>query len=129
MSESKLQQEVVKYCKERLKKTGDERYDYLVAIPNQGNRSELNRKRMVAEGLRPGYPDLIMDVPRYNRWNYIEYCGLRLEIKDAKGSLKNNQANWAIKLVKSRYCYFVLRDYETICKKIDWYLGYEDGIW
>ena len=32
MSESKLQQEVVKYCKERLKKTGDERYDYLVAI-------------------------------------------------------------------------------------------------
>lgn len=128
MSESKLQQEVVKYCKTRLKETGDERYDYLVAIPNQSARSEINRRRMLAEGMRPGYPDLIMDVPYYNQYNYIEYCGLRIELKDEKGTLKNNQANWAMKLIKSKYCYFLLRDYDSICQKIDWYLGYEDGI-
>lgn len=128
MSESKLQQQVVKYCKDRLKETGDERYDYLVAVPNEAQRSEINRRRMVAEGLRAGYPDLLMDVPRYNDYNYIEYCGLRLELKSAVGTLKNAQANWAVKLVKSKYCYFVLRDYENICQRIDWYLGYKNGI-
>lgn len=68
----------------------------LVAVPNgadcarklderTGEWVSPNRQRLLAEGMRPGYPDLLLDVAR-GGWH-----GLRLEMKSGAGRLSEEQ--------------------------------------
>jgi hypothetical protein len=78
---------------------------WLYAIPNAGGyrggfRSNVVRvKNMLAEGVRPGYPDVGLDVARGG------YYGLRLELKRLRGGkVTPEQTAWHVRLGEQGYC-------------------------
>lgn len=58
-------------------------YFYMTAIPNGGLRNVIIASKLKAEGVKPGYPDIVIDCPRG------PYHGLRVEMKRAKKSLSS----------------------------------------
>ena len=104
MSESKDQQIVIRYFKDRFKETNDPVYEQLIAIPNEGKRSFNNLRRMLAEGLKPGTMDLVLFV------RTRAHGAACVEMKEEKGTLKNTQANCAIRMTRFGYLYKVIRD-------------------
>lgn len=59
--------------------------DLFFHIPNGGQRHVLVAKKMKAEGVRPGIPDLLLAVPRQGRH------GLFIEMKARGGRLSQHQ--------------------------------------
>lgn len=65
----------------------------LVSIPNSAPKGHTAAAYFRAEGLRPGYPDLTLDVP------VGQYHGLRLELKRQRGGrIEPDEAVWHEKL-------------------------------
>lgn len=62
--------------------------EMLAAIPNGGKRSKVTAMKLKAEGVKPGYPDLVLDVARG------PYHGWKGEMKVRGGSVKPMQAHW-----------------------------------
>jgi len=94
--------------------------DFLAAVPNAGKRSARAGARLKAEGLRPGYPDLILDIAARG------YHGLRIEMKrtDATASdVQENQREWLDRLNRQGYCARVARGFNEARELILWYLG------
>lgn len=61
----------------------------LVATPNGGARNIVVAKKLKAEGVRAGYPDLFLPVARKS------FHGLHIELKKSKGGrLSENQKDW-----------------------------------
>jgi hypothetical protein len=75
----------------------------LVAVANEGRHgSAALGGRAKAEGLRIGYPDLLLDVARIVQG--VPYFGLRLELKRTKGGkLSTEQVVWGSRLEKAGY--------------------------
>lgn len=65
----------------------------LFAIPNGGARHIAVARKLKAEGVRAGVPDLFLPVPRGG------YGGLFIEMKSPKGKVTKEQAWWEQKLV------------------------------
>jgi len=95
-TESEEQQSLFRYCSVELSRYPD--LDMLAHIPNEGKRTKTTGARLKREGLRRGYPDIVLDVPRG------EYHGLKIELKRRKGSkITPDQKEWIIKLNKQGY--------------------------
>lgn len=61
----------------------------LVSVPNSAPKGHTAAAYFRAEGLRPGYPDLLLDVP------VGRYHGLRLELKRQRGGrIEPDEAKW-----------------------------------
>jgi hypothetical protein len=72
---------------------------FLAAVPNGGGRSAAQAGRFKAQGVRRGYPDLILDVAR-GGWH-----GLRLEFKPTDGPKpRPEQTGWLEELGAQGYC-------------------------
>lgn len=72
-----------------------EMYLVMTAVPHGGGRSPGEAGRLVAEGVRAGYPDLLFDEPRG------PFHGLRIEMKrqkSPKSRTSSEQAEWAARL-------------------------------
>ena len=70
-------------------------YEYTTAIPHGGKRSITTAVDLKAEGVRAGYPDILVDLPRG------PYHGLRLELKRRDGvpsQVKREQREWGERL-------------------------------
>lgn len=94
--ESQEQQALFRYCSVELCRYPD--LDMLAHIPNEGKRTKTTGARLKREGLRRGYPDIILDVPRG------EYHGLRIELKRRQGyKISTEQKEWIRKLNKQGY--------------------------
>lgn len=95
-TESEEQRSLFRYCRVELGRYPD--LIMLAHIPNEGKRTKTNGARLKAEGLRPGFPDISLSVPRQN------YHGLYIELKRIKGSKKTQeQKEWIINLNKRGY--------------------------
>ena len=72
--------------------------DMLTHIPNEGKRTKLTGAKLKREGLKRGYPDMVLDVARCG------YNGLRIELKREKGyKISPEQKKWIIKLNEQGY--------------------------
>ena len=94
---------------------------YLFAIPNGGSRHKLEAKRLKAEGVRSGVPDLQLTIPIKDKH------GLFIEMKRVNGvpsDIKPEQKEWHYKLLKKGYAVTVAFGFEAAQKAI---LDYLDG--
>jgi len=76
----------------------------LYAIPNGEHRHWTVARRLKAEGVRPGVPDLCLPVRRSG------FSGLYLELKRRRGGhISDNQAWWHLTLTQQGYMVAVCR--------------------
>lgn len=71
--------------------------ELLYHIPNGGYRNIATAKRLKAEGVKPGVPDLCLPVAKGI------YNGLYIELKTNKGRLSENQKKWLESLQNQGY--------------------------
>jgi hypothetical protein len=86
-------------------------------IPNGGKRDMTTAKRLKAEGVKSGVPDINLPVSRSG------YHGLYIELKKQKGNnTTDNQDYWLDELNKQGYFTAVCRGWEEASKVIIRYL-------
>lgn len=92
---------------------------YIYAIPNGGKRDIATARKLKAEGVRAGYPDLALDVAR-GGWH-----GWRCEMKVKAGRVRPNQEAWHDWLVSQLYCVDVCWSWRQAAVAVCSYLGLE----
>jgi hypothetical protein len=90
---------------------------YIVAVPNGGARPLLVGVALKAEGVSPGYPDLLLDVARG------EYHGWRGELKKVGGYVAPAQAAWHTRLRAQGYAVDVAYGWTNMAAALCRYLG------
>jgi hypothetical protein len=113
--ESQEQQLVIKWFNvvHRTLGIADERL--LHAIPNGGWRREHEAKILIGEGVRPGYPDLGLDVA------CGDYHGLRIEMKSEKGVVSASQNVFHALLTAEGFKVAVCYGFEEVRREIEAY--------
>lgn len=92
----------------------------LFAIPNGGLRNLIVAKRMKAEGVRPGVPDLLLSVPRGHSH------ALYIEMKKLKGGrVSPDQKEFHKLLAFYGYAVFVAKGFEEAKDIITRYINAE----
>lgn len=93
---------------------------YVVAIPNGGKRSIGVARKMKAEGVRAGYPDLLLDVA------VLPFHGWRCELKKIGGTVnKKTQLPWHDRLRSQGYAVDVCVGWEAAARALVRYLGHD----
>jgi hypothetical protein len=108
MSETDDQIAVVEYC--------ELRGIPIVHIPNESKRSVAYGAMLKRMGMRKGFPDLFVTLPR------LGYHGLFIEMKTDKGKLSNDQRIWLTLLKNEGYLCRVCRSVEVALEIINKYV-------
>ena len=94
--------------------------DLLYAIPNGGHRHISVAKKLKAEGVKAGVPDLCLPVPSG------EFHGLYIEMKDgAKKKPTKEQSWWCVRLTAAGYKVCICHSATEAIKAIENY--YNNG--
>jgi len=93
----------------------------LFSVPNGGYRNAATARILQAEGVRPGVPDLILPVPRH------PYCGLAIEMKSSKGTLRDSQKWWREHLVEVGWQWCLCRSSSEAWDALMGYIGQGGG--
>ena len=91
----------------------------LYAIPNEDKRSVERVRKLKAQGMRPGLPDLCLPTPRG------DFHGLYIELKRPGGKLRPNQELWLKALASQGYMTAVCIGANEAITTIKGYLGDE----
>ena len=110
-SELTEQEVVVEYC--------DLRDIPIVHIPNEGKRSASYGAQMKRIGMRKGFPDLFVPLPRRG------YHGFFIEMKALKGKLSTDQRMWLLRLKNAGYATAVCYGADDAIKLLDKYMEVE----
>lgn len=89
---------------------------FLYHIPNGGKRDIATAKKLKAEGVKAGVPDICLPVARG------KYHGLYIELKVGKNKTTENQDMWLEALNKNGYYTDVCYGWEEASKVITDYL-------
>lgn len=95
----------------------------LMHVPNGGKRDALEAARFKKQGVRPGYPDLVLDVARGS------FHGLRIELKATREDLGRKpqvsaeQRKWLQRLELAGYRAVVCEGWEAARDEIVAYLA------
>lgn len=89
----------------------------LMHIPNEGKRSKRYGAELKRLGLRPGFPDLGLFVPRNNK------SGLFIEMKVGRNKCTDNQKKWIKALIGQGYEVKVCYSCEEAIQVIKKYLN------
>jgi hypothetical protein len=92
----------------------------LAAIPNGGKRTKIVAMKLKAEGVKKGYPDLVLDVARG------PYHGWKGELKARGGSAKPDQKTWHERLRRQGYRVDVRIGWEAMRDALIEYLNLEN---
>lgn len=92
-------------------------YENLYATPNAGARGKIERGRLLSAGLKAGFPDVSLDLPKGG------FHGLRCELKrpDKGAVLSDKQSEWIIRLNAQGYRAFVAYGSEEAIREIKAY--------
>ena len=88
----------------------------MAAVPNGGLRTKAVAGKLKAEGVKAGYPDIVLDVARGG------YHGMRIEMKSATGRTSPEQKSWLADLVREGYHAVVCHGFEEAQAAIVKYL-------
>jgi hypothetical protein len=88
---------------------------FLAAVPNGGHRHLSVAKKLKAEGVRSGYPDLVLNVPSG------KYHGLFIELKAPKGRPTESQKEWLVNLMRAGNAALVCYGADEAIKALSWY--------
>lgn len=91
--------------------------NYLAAIPNANKRHPAVGAKMKAEGLRAGFPDLILAIP------VAQFHGLFIELKAVGGTLRPNQREWLERLQGMGYRAVCCVGFDAAKAEIERYLS------
>lgn len=101
----------------RLRRRLDKRWSLIFAIPNGEHRHIAAAKRLKAEGVEPGIPDVFVAVPSSG------YSGLWLEFK-APGKYPSPEQKGKIEMLREAgYMVEVVRDAEKAIQIVKDYFG------
>ena len=115
MTEHKEQKELIRWAK-MLSATLPE-LELLFAIPNGGERHLLVAKKLKAEGVKAGVPDLMLPVARGG------YHGLFIEMKRQNGGRQSKAQRWWKERLKGEgYKAVVCRGCQDAIQTIEDYL-------
>ena len=90
---------------------------WMYAIPNGGLRNTVVAKKLKAEGVKPGVPDVCLPVPKRG------YHGLYIEMKRIKGSTTSDeQKEWHSVLRQYGYRVDVCNGFEKAQEALEDYL-------
>lgn len=98
----------------------------LFAIPNGGVRNIVVAKKLKAEGVKPGVPDLFLPVPRIARCGHraCDRAGLFVELKRTQhATISPEQERWHQALLNQSYAVRVCRGWEAARVVLIEYLG------
>lgn len=113
-TEHEEQKNLVKWFSVQYPKIGNR----LVAVPNGGDRDPRVGKKLKAEGVRSGFPDLMLLIPRG------AFMGLIIEMKRVKGSrLEPEQAEWLDWLNAQGFMAVICKGAQAARDTIKSYLG------
>jgi hypothetical protein len=90
--------------------------DMLYAIPNGGLRNVIVAKKLKAEGVKRGVPDICLPVARHG------LHGLYIELKTENGVVSDDQSNWYAMLSEQGYRARICRGAEQSIAAIKFYL-------
>jgi hypothetical protein len=95
---------------------------FLAAVPNGGYRHLSVARKLKAEGVRSGYPDLVLNVPMGR------YHGLFIELKAPKGRATTNQYDWIANLIRAGNAAVICFGADDAISTLKWYCsGADDG--
>ena len=89
----------------------------LFAIPNGGKRHVAVARKLKAEGVKAGVPDICLPVSRGR------YHGLFIELKHGKNRTQTNQRRWLEDLGMEGYCARVAFEFEGAKQLLEDYLA------
>ena len=98
----------------------------MFAIPNGGHRHISVARRLKAEGVKAGVPDIFLPVKHqayFTEGDVPNYHGLFIEMKAGKNTPTPAQVWWHEHLRDSGYCVEVCYGWEEAVKLIKQYLG------
>lgn len=93
--------------------------ELLYAIPNGGHRHISVAKKMKAEGVKRGVPDVCLPVPN----EALNSHGLYIEMKDVNGRLSEHQQEWGRRLRQMGYWVVVCYSAEEAIALLEDYVG------
>lgn len=92
--------------------------EWLYHVPNGGFRDARTAAKLKKEGVKPGYPDIGLDIPRGG------YHGLRIELKRQSGGvLSKEQKKWLEALKSNGYRAVVCKGFEEARKELLHYMS------
>ena len=97
---------------------------WLVHVPNGGLRNMPEAVRFKAEGVRRGFPDIILCAPRRG------FTGLAIEMKRQKGAqsrVSTEQKDWLEFLGSEGWCGNVCYGADEAIALIEWYVSEKTG--
>ena len=114
-TEAQEQKSLIEWAKWQEKKYPE--LKMLMHVPNEGKRSKRYGAELKRLGLRPGFPDLGLFVPRNNK------SGLFIEMKVGRNKCTDNQKKWIKALIGQGYEVKVCYSCEEAIQIIKRYLG------
>lgn len=93
----------------------------LAAVPNGGHRHKAVAGKLKAEGVRSGFPDLMLLTPRN------DYHGLVIELKTKTGKATPAQLDWLNWLADQGYQAVLCKGFDAAKQTIVEYLGPKKG--
>jgi hypothetical protein len=108
---------VVQYLRLQGKVRGDIGLQSVFAIPNGGSRHIVTARKLKAEGVLPGVPDLFIPCPRNG------YHGMFVEMKSTKGKATAAQKEMMWHLQAQGYHVVVCKGHQEAIDAANQYLG------
>jgi hypothetical protein len=106
ISEHDHQVNVIEWC-DLMAKTKYPMLRWIYAVPNGGARHIVAAKKLKAEGVKPGVPDLCLPHPmeRTNEYGFEVgwYHALYIEMKTKGGTVRPHQKEWIAYLLSVGY--------------------------
>lgn len=92
----------------------------ILHIPNGEYRTPTTGKRLKAQGVKAGVPDLFLAIPTKH------YSGLWIELKSQNGRIRPEQQEWISRLRIKGYAAYVCYGWQAAAKTICEYLSIPD---